>query len=63
MSKYDILRECPICNIPIYWRAGTAKPEGVEYIKTKRHSVVLVHTNCVNREEKANEHKQSEKGN
>lgn len=57
MSNYDILRECPYCNIPILWRAGKPKPEGVEYIKTKRRSVVLVHTNCVNREESTNEHK------
>ena len=52
-TNLTICRECPVCGIPILWRAGTPKPDGVEYISTKRRSVVLVHTNCVKRGEES----------
>ena len=48
-TKLTISHECPYCGIPILWRAGTSIPSGVEYVKTKRHSVVLVHKNCIER--------------
>lgn len=57
IARYDIVRECPICNQYIYIKAGRSIPEGIQYIKTKRRSVVLVHTMCVDqKEEKTNEH-------
>lgn len=51
IAKCDILRECPVCNKVIYVKAGRSIPDGIEYIKTKRHSVVLVHKMCVNQKE------------
>lgn len=51
IARYDIVRECPICNQYIYIKAGRSIPEGIQYIKTKRRSVVLVHTMCVNQKE------------
>lgn len=51
IARYDIVRECPICNQYIYIKAGRSIPEGIQYIKTKRRSVVLVHTTCVNQKE------------
>lgn len=51
IAKCDILKECPVCNKVIYVKAGRSIPEGIEYVKTKRHTVVLVHKYCVNQEE------------
>ena len=50
MSKSPIARECPVCGKVISIVPGTTIPAGIEYIKTKRHSVVLVHTNCIQKE-------------
>ncbi len=49
--KCDILRECFICNKPIYIKRGQPIPDEIVYIKTKRHNVVLAHKYCVNQEE------------
>ena len=56
IARYDIVRECPVCNQYIYIKAGRSIPDGIKYIKTRRHSVVLVHTTCVNQKEETNEH-------
>ena len=51
ISKISIYRECPVCGKVISVSAGHALPEGVQYIKTKRRTVVLVHTNCIKKGE------------
>lgn len=52
-TKFTIMRECPYCGQIILWKAGRSIPDGVDYIKTKRHSVVLVHKECVTKGEDA----------
>lgn len=46
----DIVRQCPICNDTIVIKSARDIPKDIVYIKTKRHSVVLVHKNCIEKE-------------
>ena len=51
-----MIYQCPICDKIIYAKSFK-DVQGVEVIKTKRHTTVLVHTKCIqNRKEKQNEH-------
>lgn len=54
----DIIRQCPICNDTIVIKSARDIPKDIVYIKTKRHSVVLVHKDCIEKEKIANENKQ-----
>lgn len=45
-----IMRDCPYCGKTIYITAGGQIPPNVVYNKTKRHSVVLAHKNCIEKE-------------
>ena len=58
MSTY-ITRECPVCGRTISIPAGRDIPDEIGYIKTKRHTVVLVHKNCM-KVRKQNGHIKSE---
>ena len=60
-AKLTITRECPYCRQGIVVMAGQTIPEEVIYIKTKRHSVVLAHKDCVAKGGKQNEHIKSKK--
>lgn len=57
--KLTITRDCPICGQTICVMAGQTIPDSIGYVKTKRHSVVLVHKDCVYKGGKQNEHNQS----
>lgn len=52
----DIIRDCPICGECIVVKSGREIPPRIVYIKTKRNSVVLVHKNCIEKEQ-SYEHK------
>ena len=64
-TKLTITHDCPICGRTISILAGREIPADITYIKTKRHSVVLVHTMCLNqkRRERTNEHIKSKEDN
>ena len=47
-TKLTITHDCPICGRTISILAGREIPADITYIKTKRHTVVLVHTMCLN---------------
>ena len=51
LSKLTIYRDCPVCGKTIVLPAGRSIPDSVQYIKTKRRTVVLVHTNCITKGE------------
>lgn len=42
-----IVRDCPVCGKIISIPGGRDIPADIVYIKTKRHTVVLVHKNCM----------------
>ena len=45
-----ITRDCPHCGRTICINVGGQIPPDIVYIKTKRHSVVLAHKNCIEKE-------------
>ena len=58
-AKLTITRDCPICRQGICIMAGHTIPDEIVYVKTRRHTVVLAHKECVRKENKQNEHIQS----
>lgn len=55
MGRYDIYTTCPICGQSVHWTNGLTN-YGLVLIKTKRKSVLVIHENCIEKENKANEH-------
>lgn len=45
-----IVRDCPICGQTIIIESAHDIPASITYIKTKRRTVVLVHTKCIEKE-------------
>ena len=56
-TKLTITHDCPICGRTISILAGRDIPADIEYIKTKRHTVVLVHKMCINQNQKGEKNK------
>ena len=54
--KMTIGRQCPFCGDIITVFAGQTIPEDIEYIKTRQHTVILVHKRCIPKGGKQNEH-------
>lgn len=50
MTKYDIVKPCPICGEICYFLNGKTNA-GIVYIKTKRKTIALYHEKCIKREQ------------
>ena len=46
----SIVRDCPYCGKTICIDSGRTIPADIVYSKTKRHTVVLAHKNCIEKE-------------
>lgn len=52
-----ITHDCPICGRTISILAGHEIPDDIGFIKTKRRTVVLVHTMCLKQNTKGEKNK------